>query len=80
MICWPPGWSHLKAARKSKATLRTYEAGVALFLRFLAEEGLPAELTKPHVMAWLASMSRVPARHRVDPADGRQAVRVMAGR
>ena len=47
----------LKAARKSKATLRTYEAGVALFLRFLAEEGLPPELTKANVIAFLASMS-----------------------
>jgi integrase/recombinase XerD len=47
----------LKAARKSKATVRTYQAGVALYLRFCSEEGLPAELTKATVMAWLASMS-----------------------
>lgn len=47
----------LKAARKSKATLRTYEAGVAMFLRFLAEEGLAPELTKANVVAFLASMS-----------------------
>ena len=47
----------LKAERKSPATLRTYEAGVRLFLRFLAEEGLAAELTKANVIAFLASMA-----------------------
>ncbi|WP_319436189.1 tyrosine-type recombinase/integrase [Mycobacterium sp. RTGN5] len=47
----------LKAARKSPSTLRSYEAGVRLFLAFLAEEGLPPELTKANVLAYLASMS-----------------------
>ncbi|HTH86568.1 site-specific integrase, partial [Mycobacterium sp.] len=45
----------LKAQRKSKATVRTYEAGVRLFLRFLAEEGLAPELSKGNVVAFLAS-------------------------
>ena len=47
----------LKAQRKSKATVRTYEAGVRLFLRFLSEEGLPAELTKANVLAFLATQA-----------------------
>jgi integrase/recombinase XerD len=47
----------LKAERKRPATLRAYEAGVRLFLRFLAEEGLAPELTKANVIAFLASMS-----------------------
>jgi integrase/recombinase XerD len=52
----------LKAQRKSAATLRTYESGVRLFLRFLADEGLAPELTKGNVMALLASMAdREPA-------------------
>jgi integrase/recombinase XerD len=47
----------LKAQRKSPATLRTYGAGVALFLKFLAAEGLAPELTKTNVVAFMASMS-----------------------
>ena len=47
----------LKAERKSPSTLRAYEAGVRLFLAFLAEEGLAPELTKANVTAFLASQA-----------------------
>jgi integrase/recombinase XerD len=48
---------HLKAARKSPATVKTYEAGVRGFLRFLAAEGRVPELTKVNVLAFLASQA-----------------------
>ena len=47
----------LKAERKRPATLRTYEAGVRLFLAFLAAEGLAPELTKANVLAYVASLA-----------------------
>lgn len=47
----------LKAQRKSPATVRTYTTSVRMFLRFLDEEGLPAELTKANVVGFMASLS-----------------------
>ena len=70
----------LKAERKRPATLRTYEAGVRLFLRFLAAEGLPPELTKANVIAFLASQADNIHRHRADSAGRDQTLRPLAGR
>jgi integrase/recombinase XerD len=47
----------LRAQRKSPRTLRVYRTGVTAFLAFCTEEGLPKQLTKASVTAWLASVA-----------------------
>jgi integrase/recombinase XerD len=47
----------LRAQRKSPQTLRSYRLSVDAFLEFCTEQGLPQELTKPNVIAWLASLA-----------------------
>ncbi|QNJ90732.1 tyrosine-type recombinase/integrase [Mycolicibacterium fluoranthenivorans] len=52
-----PSWKRaLRAAGKSDATLATYGLGVDRFLRWCADTGTPAELTKANVQAWLADL------------------------
>jgi site-specific recombinase XerD len=46
----------LRAQRKSPETLRSYRLSVESFLDFCARQRVPAELTKPNVTAWLASL------------------------
>lgn len=47
----------LRAQRKSPQTLRSYRLGVKAYLEFLAgEDARHKELTKPNVIAWVASM------------------------
>ena len=46
----------LRAERKSAATLRSYLAGVRLYLTWCADKGLPDEITKRAVQAWIADM------------------------
>ena len=45
----------LRAAHKSPHTMRCYRAGVQAYLDYCQAEGIPAELTKANVIAWLAS-------------------------
>lgn len=47
----------LRGERKSAQTLRAYRAGVNAFLSFCAEQGIPAELTKQNVVAYMASIA-----------------------
>ena len=47
----------LRAQRKSPQTLRSYRLSVDTFLEFCTEQGLPQKLTKPNVIAWLASLA-----------------------
>lgn len=47
----------LAGERKSPETRRAYRAGVEQFLAYCAAQGIPAELTKPAVVGWVASMS-----------------------
>jgi integrase/recombinase XerD len=47
----------LRAQRKSPQTLRSYSLSVEAFLDFCAGQGVPGELTKVNVIAWLASLS-----------------------
>ena len=79
-ICCPPGWSSSRPRARARPPCGPTPPGSRLFLRFLADEGLPAELTKANVIAFLASMAELPARHRTDPAGRGQAVRQLAGR
>jgi integrase/recombinase XerD len=52
-----PSWQlSLKAERKSPGTIRTYSDGVTKFLRWCADTGHPAELTRPNVQAFLADL------------------------
>jgi integrase/recombinase XerD len=47
----------LRGERKSPSTLKVYRAGVTAYLEFCAANGLPAELTKPCVRAYMASLA-----------------------
>jgi integrase/recombinase XerD len=47
----------LRGARKSRHTLRSYEAAVRAFLAYCAQNDVPAELTKATVQGWLAAQS-----------------------
>jgi integrase/recombinase XerD len=47
----------LRAQRKSPETLRAYRTAVTVYLAFCTEHGLPQQLTKATVIAWLASMA-----------------------
>lgn len=49
----------LRGEHKSRSTLKAYRGGVEAFLAFCAGAGLPAELTKDNVRAWMASLSDV---------------------
>jgi integrase/recombinase XerD len=49
----------LKGEHKSPSTLRVYRAGVVAFLAFCDAAGLPAELTKDNVRAWMVSLGDV---------------------
>ena len=52
-----PSWQlALKAERKSPGTLRTYTDGVTKFLRWCADKGHPAELSRTTVQAFLADL------------------------
>ena len=64
MNCSPRGPLLCGPNARSPATVRTYEDAVRMFLRFLAEEGPPAELTKSNVIAFLASLSEHASVHR----------------
>lgn len=56
----------LKGEKKSVATLKAYRAGVNAFLSYCAEQGLPPQLTKSSVIAWVADMAdREPATARL---------------
>ena len=46
----------LRAERKSAETLRSYLAGVRLYFEWCAREGLPDEIAKRAVQAWIAEM------------------------
>jgi integrase/recombinase XerD len=47
----------LRAQRKSPLTLRSYRVSVEAFLEFCTAHRIPQELTKPNVIAWLASLA-----------------------
>lgn len=49
----------LRGERKSPNTVRAYETGVRSFLAFCTDQGLPAELTKVTVRAYMASLTDV---------------------
>lgn len=49
--------TELRGERKSPDTLKAYRAGVAGYLTFCQEQGLPAELSKRTAVAWVASMA-----------------------
>jgi integrase/recombinase XerD len=52
-----PSWRlAMKAERKSAGTIKVYTDGVNKFLRWCADTGHPAELTKPTVQAFLADL------------------------
>jgi integrase/recombinase XerD len=52
-----PSWQlAMRAERKSAGTIKVYTDGVNKFLRWCAETGHPAELTKPTVQAFLADL------------------------
>lgn len=52
-----PSWQlALKAERKSPGTIRTYSDGVTKFLRWCAENGHPAELSRTTIQAFLADL------------------------
>lgn len=52
-----PSWLlALRAERKSAATIESYTQGVRGFLRWCAEAGTPAELTKTNVQAFTVSL------------------------
>jgi integrase/recombinase XerD len=52
-----PSWQlALKAERKSPGTIRTYSDGVTKFLRWCAENGHPAELSRTTAQAFLADL------------------------
>jgi integrase/recombinase XerD len=48
----------LRAEHKSGHTLRNYRVAIDSFLDFCTEAGLPRELTKANVIAWLASQTQ----------------------
>jgi site-specific recombinase XerD len=47
----------LRAEGKSPQTLRSYRLSVDAYLDFCTQQGIPKELTKPNVTAWLASLA-----------------------
>jgi site-specific recombinase XerD len=47
----------LRNERKSEHTRRIYRTAVTSFLQFCAQEGMPQQLTKAGVIAWLASQA-----------------------
>jgi len=47
---------HLRGARKSDQTVKTYGAGVRAFLRWAQAAGRPPALDRPTVDAWIADM------------------------
>lgn len=47
---------HLRAERKSPATIESYTTGVRLFLAYCASEGYPAVLDRPTVNAFIAGL------------------------
>ena len=49
----------LRGEHKSPSTLKVYRSGVVAFLAFCDSQGLPAELTKDNVRAWMASLGDV---------------------
>jgi integrase/recombinase XerD len=49
----------LKGEHKSPSTLKAYRNGVTSLLACCADQGLPRELTKATVIAWMASMADV---------------------
>lgn len=52
-----PSWQlALKAERKSPGTIRTYSDGITKFLRWCADNGHPAELSRTTVQAFLADL------------------------
>ena len=66
MTCWPPGWSTSRPPARAKATVRSYEAGVALFL-LLPHQGGVARRADQAPRDGLAGLhERVPARRRVE--------------
>lgn len=78
-----PSWQlALKAERKSPGTLRTYTDGVTKFLRWCADKGHPAELSRTTVQAFLADLldEGMEGEHGQVPRPGAEAVRRMARR
>lgn len=56
----------LRSEKKSPSTLKVYRSGVIAFLEFCAAQGIPAELTKPNVIAFMATLAdHEPATSRV---------------
>lgn len=52
-----PSWLvHLRAERKSPATVESYEIGVRLFLRYCEAEGIPAVLNRSTVNGFVAGL------------------------
>jgi site-specific recombinase XerD len=52
-----PSWLvALRAERKSDKTIKLYRDGVRFFLRWCADTGIPAELSKPNVQAFTAAL------------------------
>lgn len=47
----------LRAQRKSPSTLKVYRSGITAFMAFCDEQGIPRELTKPSVIAYMASIA-----------------------
>lgn len=47
----------LRGERKSVETLKAYRAGVTAYLNYCAEQEIPAELNKPTVVAWMATLA-----------------------
>lgn len=55
-----PSWlTALRGQKKSASTVKVYSAGVTAYLAFCEAEGLPAELTKPTLIAFMASLTDV---------------------
>jgi site-specific recombinase XerD len=48
---------HLRAARKAKATIKSYTTGVTQFLEFCEAESVPAVLDKSTVDLWIATIT-----------------------
>lgn len=52
-----PSWQiHLRAERKSPATIESYSRGVRTFLAWSAARGVPAVLDRPTVNGWVADL------------------------
>ena len=69
----------LRRDRKSDQTLRAYRRAVEAFLTFCDDAGMPRELTKPNVIAWLDAQHDCGTAIGAAAVDRGEVVRPLAG-